>query len=88
VLIAIWRTVAGHVSRAAVDARAARIAVERELFGGRYTYSSKNDDDLPAVTLAGHGRSRSSPQGPKRYVRCATRFRMFLSRHAGPGPRI
>lgn len=61
VMIAAGRAVAGSVFRAATHARAERIAVERELFGGLYIYSSKNDDDLPAVSLAVRGRSHSAP---------------------------
>ncbi|WP_068020865.1 hypothetical protein [Rhodoplanes sp. Z2-YC6860] len=58
-LIAIAQTMAARVSRASDCARVDRAAVERELFGGLYTYSSKNDDDLPAVGLAVHGRNSS-----------------------------
>ena len=48
-LAAAWRAVACYVSRAAVHARTNCVALERDLFGGLYTYSSKNDDDLPSV---------------------------------------
>ena len=61
VLIAAWQAAADNLARVAVDARADRIAVERELFGGLCTYSSKNDDDLPATGLAAFDRNRSSP---------------------------
>lgn len=61
VLIAAWQAAADHFAGAAVDARAGRIAVERELFGGLCTYSSKNDDDLPATGLAALDRNRSGP---------------------------
>jgi hypothetical protein len=48
-LAAAWRAVGRYVSRAAVHSRTNCAALERDLFGGLYTYSSKNDDDLPAV---------------------------------------
>jgi hypothetical protein len=49
VLIAAGRAAVKYVTRAAAHDRAYRLAVERELFGGLYIYSSKNDDALPAV---------------------------------------
>lgn len=45
--IAEWRTLVAQVSRAVTGQRRHRRALESELFGGRYTLSSKNDDDLP-----------------------------------------
>ena len=44
-----WRKLAAQVSRAFAGERRNRAAVERELFGGQYTLTSKNDDDLPML---------------------------------------
>jgi len=45
--IAEWRKLAGQISRAVAGERRNREAIERELFHGEYTLSSKSDDDLP-----------------------------------------
>jgi hypothetical protein len=45
--IAEWRKLVGQISRALAGERRNRAAIERELFRGQYTLSSKNDDDLP-----------------------------------------
>ncbi len=45
--IAEWRKLVAQISRALASERSNRAAIERELFHGRYTLSSKNDDDLP-----------------------------------------
>jgi hypothetical protein len=42
-----WRKLISQISRAIVSERHHRTAIERELFHGEYTLSSKNDDDLP-----------------------------------------
>lgn len=42
-----WRKLVADVSRAFASERRNRQAIEQELFRGRYTLSSKNDDDLP-----------------------------------------
>jgi hypothetical protein len=44
-----WRSLAGKLSRAFDSQRRHREAIERELFQGQYTLSSKSDDDLPIV---------------------------------------
>jgi hypothetical protein len=36
-----------RILRSIAEARANRAIIEKELFGNRYKYSSKNDDDLP-----------------------------------------
>jgi hypothetical protein len=41
-----WKLIA-QISRTIVSERRNRAAIERELFHGQYTLSSKNDDDLP-----------------------------------------
>jgi hypothetical protein len=45
--VAEWRKLVAQVSRAMAGERRNRAAIERELFHGHYTLSSKNDDDLP-----------------------------------------
>jgi hypothetical protein len=45
--IAEWRKLVAQISRTFAGERRNRAAIERELFRGRYTLSSKNDDDLP-----------------------------------------
>jgi hypothetical protein len=47
--ISIWRKITASMSRNLAAERRNQAAIERELFGGRCTLSSKNDDDLPAV---------------------------------------
>ncbi|MGC1777936.1 MAG: hypothetical protein WBB34_08305, partial [Xanthobacteraceae bacterium] len=44
-----WRRFATQVSRAFAEERRHRAAIERELFRGEYTLTSKNDDDLPVL---------------------------------------
>ena len=44
-----WRWLIAKISRAVAGQRRHRAAIERELFHGQYTLSSKNDDDLPIV---------------------------------------
>ena len=45
--IAEWHKLVAQISRAFAGERRNRAAIERELFRGQYTMSSKNDDDLP-----------------------------------------
>jgi hypothetical protein len=45
--IAEWRKLVAQLSRALAGERRNRAAIERDLFQGQYTLSSKNDDDLP-----------------------------------------
>jgi hypothetical protein len=47
--VAMWRKFTACVSRNREAQRRNRAAIERDLFGGRYALSSKNDDDLPVV---------------------------------------
>ena len=47
--VAAWRKFSAYVSRNIVAQRRNRAAIEQELFGGRFTLASKNDDDLPVV---------------------------------------
>jgi hypothetical protein len=42
-----WRRLAAQISHALAGERRHRDAIERELFHGQYTLTSKNDDDLP-----------------------------------------
>jgi hypothetical protein len=42
-----WRKLVAEISYAIAGERRNRAAIERELFHGEYTLSSKNDDDLP-----------------------------------------
>jgi hypothetical protein len=42
-----WRKLVSEISRINAAGRRNRDAIERELFHGQYTLSSKNDDDLP-----------------------------------------
>jgi hypothetical protein len=42
-----WRKLIAEISEAFVSQRRHRDAIEKELFRGQYTLSSKNDDDLP-----------------------------------------
>ena len=46
-VVAEWRKLIAEISDALSSQRQHREAIERELFHGRYTLSSKNDDDLP-----------------------------------------
>jgi hypothetical protein len=46
-VIAEWRNLIAKISNALSSQRRHREAIERELFRGRYTLISKNDDDLP-----------------------------------------
>jgi hypothetical protein len=48
-VITAWRRFAASMSRNLATQRRNRVAIEQELFGGHYTLSSKNDDDLPIV---------------------------------------
>jgi hypothetical protein len=45
----VWRRFTALVSRNIVAQRRNRAAIERELFRGQYTLTSKQDDDLPLV---------------------------------------
>ena len=45
--IAEWRKLVTEISNAFAGQRRHRDAIEKELFRGQYTLSSKNDDDLP-----------------------------------------
>jgi hypothetical protein len=45
--IAEWRKLVTEISDAFASQRRHRDAIEKELFRGRYTLCSKNDDDLP-----------------------------------------
>ena len=45
--IAEWRKLVAEISDVFAGHRRHRDAIERELFRGRYTLASKNDDDLP-----------------------------------------
>ncbi|MGA8496374.1 MAG: hypothetical protein WB764_12910 [Xanthobacteraceae bacterium] len=45
--IAEWRKLVAEISNAFSSQRRHREAIERELFRGQYTLTSKNDDDLP-----------------------------------------
>jgi hypothetical protein len=47
--VGVWRKIIVVVSHNVAALKRNRAAAERELFGGRYTLSSKNDDDLPIV---------------------------------------
>ena len=38
-----------RTSRALAEERQNRMAIEREIFGGRAKLSTKNDDDLPSI---------------------------------------
>ena len=42
-----WRKLVTEISDAFAGHRRHRDAIEKELFRGQYTLSSKNDDDLP-----------------------------------------
>jgi len=44
-----WHKFVARITRALASERRNRAAIERELFHGQYTLSSKNDDDLPIV---------------------------------------
>jgi hypothetical protein len=46
-VIAEWRKLIAEISDAFASQRRHREAIEKELFCGQYTLSSKNDDDLP-----------------------------------------
>jgi len=60
------RSAAARVSRAHIEERLLRAALEAELYRGRYKHSNKNDDDIPIVRetcmLAGQ---EHSPAGEK-----------------------
>jgi hypothetical protein len=45
--VAEWRKLIAEISRAVAGERRNRAAIERELFRGQYTLSSKFDDELP-----------------------------------------
>jgi hypothetical protein len=45
----VWRRFSALVSRNIVAQRRNRAAIERELFRGQYTLTSKQDDDLPLM---------------------------------------
>jgi hypothetical protein len=45
----VWRRFAALVSRNIAAQRRNRAAIERELFRGQYTLTSKQDDDLPLL---------------------------------------
>jgi hypothetical protein len=49
VLVAAWRRLKSLIAHNTAAQRRNRQAIERDLFGGQYTLSSKNDDDLPMV---------------------------------------
>jgi hypothetical protein len=49
IVASLWRKVTVSISRNMAAERRNRAAIERELFCGQYTLSSKNDDDLPVV---------------------------------------
>jgi hypothetical protein len=46
-VVAEWRKLIAEISNAFSGHRRHRDAIEKELFRGQYTLSSKNDDDLP-----------------------------------------
>jgi hypothetical protein len=46
-VVAEWRKLIAEISDARSSQRRHREAIEKQLFRGRYTLSSKNDDDLP-----------------------------------------
>ena len=46
-VVAEWRKLVVEISDAFASQRRHREAIEKELFRGQYTLSSKNDDDLP-----------------------------------------
>ncbi len=48
-VVAMWRKLTSYIAHNTAAQRRNREAVERDLFGGQYTLSSKNDDDLPMV---------------------------------------
>jgi hypothetical protein len=48
-VIVEWRRRVNQISHAFAGVRRNREAIERELFHGQYTLSSKSDDDLPIV---------------------------------------
>ena len=48
-VVAEWRELVTQVSRAVAGERRNCEVIEKELFRGQYTLSSKNDDDLPIV---------------------------------------
>jgi hypothetical protein len=49
IAVAEWWRLVAQVSDALGSERRHRKAIEEELFHGRYTLSSKNDDDLPVL---------------------------------------
>jgi hypothetical protein len=48
-VVGVWRKLTSYIAHNTAAQRRNREAVERDLFGGQYTLSSKNDDDLPMV---------------------------------------
>ena len=48
-LIAVARTIFAKIRQLSASGRLHRRAIERDLFGGRYTLCSKSDDDFPVV---------------------------------------
>jgi hypothetical protein len=48
-MVAAAPTLIARLSRALTEKRVHRVAIESELFRGRYKHASKNDDDLPIV---------------------------------------
>ena len=65
----LWRlsskiqSAAARISRANVEERLLRVALENELYRGRYKHSNKNDDDLPMVTDI-HALEQAAGKGP------------------------
>jgi hypothetical protein len=49
VVVRLWRKLKSHIAHNTAAQRRNREAIERDLFGGHCTLSSKNDDDLPMV---------------------------------------
>jgi hypothetical protein len=49
IVVVEWRKLVNQISRAVAGARRNRGTIERELFEGQYTVSSKSDDDLPVT---------------------------------------
>jgi hypothetical protein len=47
--IAFARSILKKITRALAGERRNRLALERDLFGGRYTLCSKSDDDFPVI---------------------------------------
>lgn len=49
-VVGMWRKLKSYIAHSIAAQRRNRTALERDLFGGQYTLSSKNDDDLPIVS--------------------------------------